>query len=62
MNIMHQYHVAYKAFEYTKIQRSITAEEYIEAMGWAEEFGLTNLDPKSVAVRDFYVKHQKNDK
>jgi hypothetical protein len=27
-------------------------------MGWAEHYGLTNLDPKSVAVRDFFVKHQ----
>jgi len=62
VNIMHQYHVAYKAFEYPKIQRSINAGEYIEAMGWAEQYGLTNLDPKSLAVRDFFVKHQKNDK
>lgn len=60
VNIMHQYHVDYKAFEYPKIQRSITAGEYIEAIGWAGKYGLTNLDPKSVAVRDFFVKHQKN--
>jgi putative pyruvate formate lyase activating enzyme len=60
VNIMHQYHVDYKAFEYPKIQRSITAAEYIEAMDWAEKYGLTNLDPKSVAVRDFYVKHRKS--
>jgi putative pyruvate formate lyase activating enzyme len=57
VNIMHQYHVDYKAFEYSKIQRSITAEEYLEAMKWAEQYGLSNLDPKSVAVRNFYVKH-----
>ena len=60
INIMHQYHVDYKAFEYPKIQRSITAAEYIEAIAWAEQHGLTNLDPKSVAVRDFYVKHRKS--
>jgi putative pyruvate formate lyase activating enzyme len=60
LNIMHQYHVAYKAFEFKKIQRGITAREYIEALDWAEQSGLTNLDPKSVAVRDFFVKHQKN--
>ena len=60
VNIMHQYHVDYKAFEYPKIQRGITAEEYIEAIGWAEKYGLTNLDPKSVAVRDFYLKHKKS--
>jgi putative pyruvate formate lyase activating enzyme len=59
INIMHQYHVDYKAFEYPKIQRSINAEEYIEAMSWAEQYGLTNLDPKSLAVRDFFVKHEK---
>jgi len=58
VNIMHQYQVDYKAVEYPKIQRSITAGEYIEAMGWAEQYGLTNLDPKSVAVRDFFLKHQ----
>ena len=60
VNIMHQYHVDYKAFEYPEIQRSITAAEYIEAMAWAEQHGLTNLDPKSLAVRDFYLKHQKS--
>ena len=58
VNIMHQYHVDYKAFEYPKIWRSITAEEYLEAMDWAEKYGLTNLDPKSTAVRDFFVRHQ----
>ena len=60
VNIMHQYHVDYKAFEYLKIQRTISAKEYIEAINWAEQYGLTNLDPKSVAVRDFYIKHQKS--
>jgi len=58
VNIMHQYHVDYKAFDYPKIQRSINAEEYIEAIGWAEQYGLTNLDPKSLAVRDFFAKHR----
>jgi len=58
VNIMHQYHVDYKAFEYPKIQRSISAGEYIEAMRWAEQAGLTNLDPKSVAVRDFFMRHE----
>jgi len=59
VNIMHQYHVDYKAFEYPKIGRSITAAEYIEAIGWAEQYGLTNLDPKSLAVRNFFVRHEK---
>ena len=57
VNIMHQYHVVYKACDYPKIQRSITAAEYLAAMVWAEQYGLTNLDPKSVAARDFFVKH-----
>jgi len=54
VNIMPQYHVEYKAFEYPEIARGITVEEFLEAMDWAEKYGLTNLDPKSVAVRDFY--------
>ncbi len=54
VNIMSQYRVEYKAFEYPKISRGITTQEFLEAMGWAEEYGLTNLDPKSVAVRNLY--------
>ena len=60
VNIMHQYHVAYEAFEYSKIQRSISAGEYIEAINWAEQYGLTNLDPKSLAVRNFFMRHEKS--
>ena len=60
VNIMHQYHVDYKAYDYPKIRRSITAQEYLEAMEWAEQYGLTNLDPKSEAVRDFFIRHAKN--
>jgi len=52
VNIMPQYRVEYKAFEYPRISRGITAQEFLEAMGWAEQHGLTNLDPHSVAVRD----------
>ena len=51
--------VDYKAYEYPKIRRSITAEEYLEAMGWAEKWGLANLDPKSVAVKEFFTRHGK---
>ena len=54
VNIMPQYRVEYKAYEYPKISRGITVGEFLEAMEWAEQCGLTNLDPKSVAVRDFY--------
>ena len=54
VNIMPQYRVEYKAFNYPKIARGITVEEFLEAMEWAEKYGLTNLDPRSVAVRNFY--------
>ena len=54
VNIMPQYHVAFKAFEYPKIARGIAIEEFLEAIGWAEKYGLTNLDPRSLEVRDFY--------
>jgi len=60
VNIMPQYYVAYKAFEYPKISRGITVHEFLEAMDWAKEFGLTNLDPKSVTVRDFYRHRRSN--
>jgi putative pyruvate formate lyase activating enzyme len=55
VNIMSQYHVEYKAFNYPEIARGITMQEFLEAMKWAEESGLTNLDPKSVAVKNFYT-------
>jgi len=44
LNIMSQYVPMYKAFEYSKISRRITRKEYNEAVGWAKEAGLTNLD------------------
>jgi len=56
VNIMPQYRVDYKAFEYPRISRGITVQEFLEAMGWAEQCGLTNLDPHSVAVRDLYAR------
>ena len=31
-----------------------TVPEFLESIEWAEKAGLTNLDPKSVAVADFY--------
>ena len=55
VNIMAQYHVDYKAFEYPEIARGITAQEFLEAMDWAEKYGLTSLDPRSVRVRDVYT-------
>jgi putative pyruvate formate lyase activating enzyme len=55
VNIMPQYRVEYKAYEYPKISRGITVQEFLEAMEWAIQQGLTNLDPKSFAVYEFYL-------
>jgi putative pyruvate formate lyase activating enzyme len=60
VNIMPQYRVEYKAYEHPEIARGITVQEFLEAMDWAEKYGLTNLDPNSVAVRDFY-KHRRSE-
>jgi putative pyruvate formate lyase activating enzyme len=60
VNIMPQYQVAYKAFDYPKIARGITVEEFLEAIDWAEQYGLSNLDPMSVSVKDFYNQRQSN--
>lgn len=58
VNIMSQYRVEYKAFEYPKIARGITVKEFLEAMEWAEKYGLTNLDPNSKAARNFFLQHR----
>ena len=60
VNIMPQYRVEYKAYEHPKISRGITVGEFLEAIGWAEQAGLTNLDPKSAAVAEFY-RHRPSD-
>jgi putative pyruvate formate lyase activating enzyme len=54
VNIMAQYRVEYKAYEYPEINRGVTVKEFLEAMDWAKKYGLTNLDPHSLAIRDFY--------
>jgi putative pyruvate formate lyase activating enzyme len=54
VNIMAQYRVEYKAFDYPEISRGITVQEFLEAMDWAEKYGLTNLDHQSIANRNFY--------
>jgi putative pyruvate formate lyase activating enzyme len=56
VNIMSQYRVEFKAYDFPTIARGITREEYLEAISWAEEAGLTNLDERSLVVRDFYRK------
>jgi putative pyruvate formate lyase activating enzyme len=44
VNIMSQYRPMYKAFDYPKISRRVTRREYNDAVRWAREAGLTNLD------------------
>ena len=44
VNIMSQYRPVYKAVQYPPIARRITREEYEQAILWAKELGLTNLD------------------
>jgi len=44
LNIMSQYRPMYKASDYPEISRQITRREYKEAVNWAEQAGLTNLD------------------
>ena len=44
LNIMSQYRPMYKAFDYPEISRRLKREEYAEAIAWAKEAGLTNLD------------------
>ncbi len=48
VNIMSQYRVEHKAFEYDDINRAIKPEEFVEAIDWAKEAGLTNLDDRSI--------------
>ena len=44
LNIMAQYRPMYKASDYPDIARRLTRAEYSEAVEWAREAGLTNLD------------------
>jgi len=60
VNIMAQYRVEYKAYDYPEIARGITSQEFLEAMDWAGKYGLTNLDPQSVALRNFYHHRRTN--
>ncbi len=46
VNIMRQYRPMHKAFDYPEISRRITRREYEEAIGYARERGLTNLDER----------------
>ncbi len=44
VNIMRQYRPEHRAREFKEIDRRLTGAEYAEALGWARELGLTNLD------------------
>lgn len=54
VNIMSQYRVEYRAYEFPRIARAISGREFLEAMEWAEAAGLSNLDERSLAQRDRY--------
>jgi putative pyruvate formate lyase activating enzyme len=49
VNIMSQYRVEFRAFEFETIARAITSQEFVEAIEWAKQAGLTNLDERSLA-------------
>jgi putative pyruvate formate lyase activating enzyme len=44
VNLMSQYRPEHEALGYPKIARRLTRDEYQEAVGWARDAGLTNLD------------------
>jgi putative pyruvate formate lyase activating enzyme len=44
LNLMSQYRPYYKASEYPEISRRLTREEYSQAVSWAKEEGLTNIE------------------
>ncbi len=44
VNIMAQYRPMHKAFDHPEIARRITPEEWQQALSWAKEAGLENLD------------------
>ncbi len=51
VNIMGQYHPAYRADENPPLERTITAEEYRDALALAEKHGLRRLDRPQVLPR-----------
>jgi putative pyruvate formate lyase activating enzyme len=48
LNLMSQYRPMYKADQYPEISRRLTNKEYIEAVMWAKQSGLTNLDIQGI--------------
>jgi len=49
LNLMSQYRPMYKAFDYPEIARGLHRREYSDAVNWAKEAGLTNLDIQGYA-------------
>ncbi len=58
VNIMSQYRVEHRAFEFPPIARAIKTEEFLEAIEWAEEAGLTNLDERSISQRNVFMRRR----
>jgi putative pyruvate formate lyase activating enzyme len=54
VNIMAQYRVEHKAYEFPELARGITVKEFLEAMETAQKHGLINLDSKSRATKKIY--------
>ncbi len=54
VNIMAQYRVEHQAFEHERIARSITSKEFLEAIEWAQETGLRNLDERSLSMAQMH--------
>ena len=48
LNIMSQYRPTFKAFDYPDIARTLKRKEYVDAVGWARDAGLTNLDIQGI--------------
>ncbi|MEW5719081.1 MAG: radical SAM protein [Chloroflexota bacterium] len=46
LNLMDQYRPCYKADDYPELNRRITREEFVRAVQWADDFGLTRLDER----------------
>lgn len=54
VNIMAQYRVEHQAFDHPLISRAITPAEFVQAMDWAREAGLSNLDQRSASQANVF--------
>jgi putative pyruvate formate lyase activating enzyme len=54
VNIMAQYRVQHLAFDYQKINRSITSQEFVQAVEWAKQAGLENLDKRTLSMYEVH--------